>query len=99
MATQPLLFANNAQATIAGPLTPTTTTINLAAGTGVLFPNPGSGQYFKLTLIDAATRSLYEICNVTARSTDTLTVVRAQEGTTGLSWNTRRHLRQLANRW
>lgn len=82
-----LLFANNANSTIAGALTNTTTTINLQAGTGVLFPNPTSGQAFKLTLLDAATKTLTEIVLCTARSTDTLTVVRAQEGTTGLAWN------------
>jgi len=82
-----LLFANNANSTLAGALTNTTTTINLQAGTGVLFPNPTGGQAFKLTLLDAATKTLTEIVLCTARSTDTLTVVRAQEGTTGLAWN------------
>ena len=76
-----LLFANNASSTLAAPITSTATTISLAAGTGALFPAIGSGQYFAGTLRDAATRTVREIVRVTARSTDTLTVVRGQEST------------------
>jgi hypothetical protein len=82
-----LLFANNAGSTLAGAINNTTTTLNLAAGGGALFPNPSGGQYFVITAVDAATGLLREIMWCTGRSTDTLTVVRAQEGTTGLSWN------------
>ncbi len=83
---QQFLFANNAISTLAGPISNTATTVNLTAGSGALFPNPGSGQQFSLTLIDQATGLLNEIMYVTTRVTDTLTVVRAQEGTTALNW-------------
>lgn len=81
-----ILFANNAVSNLAGPISNTATTANLTPGSGVLFPNPGAGQIFKLTFIDAATGLLNEIVNVTAISTDTITMVRGQEGTTALSW-------------
>ncbi len=82
-----LLFANNAATTIAGAITNTALTVNLAPGAGALFPSPGAGQYFLGTFNDAATGLLTEIVQVTARSGDTLTIVRAQEGTTAQAWN------------
>jgi hypothetical protein len=82
-----LVFANNASATLAGAITNTSTTINLQAGEGALFPTLTAGQYFVGTLVDAATGLLNEIVWCTARSGDVLTVARAQEGTTGLAWN------------
>ena len=85
MSTQ--LFANNATSTLAGAITSTAVTVNLQAGGGAQFPNPAAGQYFVATFNDAATGLLEEIVWVTARSTDTLTIVRAQEGTTALAWN------------
>jgi len=81
-----ILFANNANTTLAGSISPTATTANLAAGTGVLFPAPGAGQYFVGTFTDAATGLLREIVHVTNVTGDTITMVRAQEGTTGLNW-------------
>ena len=85
MSTQ--LFANNATSTLAGAITSTAVTVNLQAGGGAQFPNPAAGQYFVATFNDAATGLLEEIVWVTARSTDTLTIVRAQEGTAALAWN------------
>ena len=83
-----LLAANNAQSVLAAGISASATTINLNTGTGSLFPSPTTGvSFFKLTLIDAATGQLNEIVHVTARSGDTLTVVRAQEGTAARSWS------------
>ena len=56
-----LLFANNATSTLAGPLSTGSTTVLLAVGTGSLFPNPGAGQDFVMTLTDAATGLINEI--------------------------------------
>lgn len=80
------LFANDAQSTLAAPLSAAATSVTLAAGTGSLFPNPGAGEQFALTLIDAATRLVKEIVYCTARVVDTLTIVRAREGTVALDW-------------
>ena len=84
-----ILFANNASSTLAAPISNVATTANLAAGTGVSFPSPSGGQYFVMTFTDAATQLINEIVHVTARSGDTLTIVRNQEGTVAPSggWN------------
>lgn len=80
------LFADNASSVLASAISSTATVIDLSPGTGALFPNPAAGQQFTLTLNDAATGLVYEIVYCTARSTDTLTVVRGQEGTAAVSW-------------
>lgn len=80
------LFANNANTTLAGPISSSAPTLTVASGTGALFPSPAAGQQFSLTLNDAATGLLYEICYVTSISGDTMTVLRAQEGTSARSW-------------
>ena len=78
------LFANNAKTTLASGITSTQTTISVAPGTGAMFPSPVLGvSYFKLTLVSAASATVYEVCTCTGRSGDTLTVIRGQEGTSG----------------
>jgi len=84
MATE--LWANNAYSTLAGAVSNVATTAALAAGTGVLFPTPGAGQFFRMTFTDAATGLLDEIVLVTNVTGDTITMTRAQEGTTALNW-------------
>jgi len=81
------LYANNAKTTLAGGITNVATTANLTSGSGVLFPTPSAGQQFALTFVDAATGLLNEIVYVTGRSGDTITIIRAQEGTTALAWS------------
>lgn len=83
-----LLFNNNASTTLAAPINNSVTTLDVAPGTGALFPAPGANQYFTLTLVDASTGLLNEIMHVTGRTIDTLTVVRGQEGTVARAWNT-----------
>lgn len=82
-----LLFANDATGQLAGAISNTAVSVTLEAGQGALFPNPGAGFAFVGTFVDAATGLLTEIVSCTARSTDTITIVRAQEGTTALNWN------------
>jgi hypothetical protein len=77
-------FTNNASGTIASSINSTTTTIVLTSGQGSLFPSLGSGDYFFATLVDSSNN--LEIVKVTARSTDTMTVVRGQDGTSGRSY-------------
>jgi len=81
-----LLFANNTDTTLAGAITNTAVTLNVQSGAGALFPNPGASQYFVASLVDAATQTVREIIWVTARSGDTFTVVRGQEGTSAQNW-------------
>lgn len=83
-----LLAANNAQSVLAAGISASATSLTLNTGTGALFPAPVSGtSFFKLTLIDAATGQLTEIVHVTARTVDTLTIDRAQEGTLARAWS------------
>lgn len=81
-----LTASNNASTTLAGPIIPGATTLNVQSGAGALFPAPGANQYFTLTLNDAATGLRNEICWCTNVTGDTLTVIRAQEGTSAQSW-------------
>ena len=80
------LFANNATTTIAAGITAAATSVTLAVGTGAQFPSPSAGQQFTLTFLDAATGLQTEIAYCTARSGDTLTIVRGQEGTNPRAW-------------
>jgi hypothetical protein len=80
----PFLFANRATSTLALPIDATQTSIPLAPGTGARFPAPGFGDRFRATIIAATGES--EIVECTARSVDTLTVVRGMEGTTPRSF-------------
>lgn len=74
------LFTNNAATTLAAAITTTgQTSITVQTGKGALFPNPTSPDFALLTLDDGTN---IEIVKLTARSTDTLTIVRAQESTT-----------------
>jgi hypothetical protein len=80
----PQLFANNVASVLAGAITPASTTITLASGSGSKFPSPAGGNYFVLTLYQMAgnIEINHEIVKCTARAGDVLTIVRAQEGTT-----------------
>lgn len=85
---QTLLAANNAQTVLASAINPTQTSLAVSTGTGDLFPSPVSGKsFFILTLVDNATGTSSEIVHVTARSGDTMTIVRGQEGTTPRAWS------------
>ena len=84
---RPLLFVNNAQTTLAGSISNSDVTINLAPGGGAQFGTIPTGYGIPCTLTDRGTGLLREIVLMTARTGDTVTVIRAQEGTTGLSWS------------
>lgn len=77
--------ANNAFGTLAASITNSDTSITLTTGQGARFPSLGAGDYFYATLID--TSNNLEIVKCTARSTDVLTVVRAQESTTARAYS------------
>lgn len=74
------LFANNAHGTLSAGIGSGATSLALNAGQGALFPNPGSGEFFRCTLerLDLSAR---EVIYVTARSGDTFTTIqRGKEG-------------------
>jgi hypothetical protein len=80
-------FTNNAASTLSAGITSSATTITLATGGGALFPALSGSQYFYATLSNVA-GTVNEIVKVTARTTDTLTVVRAQDNTTASAFIT-----------
>lgn len=73
-------FTNNASTRLAAPINTSTTTITVESGGGDKFPVITAEDYFPITVV-AADASL-EIMKCTARTADTFTVDRAQEGTT-----------------
>jgi hypothetical protein len=75
---------NNAVSVVPLSINDSQTSIDLYTGTGTLFPTLGVDDYFYATISSVA--NAYEVVKVTARATDTLTVERAQEGTTALSF-------------
>jgi len=79
-----IVWANNASSTLASGITNVATQFTVQAGQGALFPNPSAGQYSVVTLEDVSGN--IEIVKCTGRTGDTLTIVRAQEGTTGLAF-------------
>lgn len=84
------LFSNNGASTLASGISNVATSLTLATGQGALFPSPTGGDYFLLTLIGvvAGAETSWEIVRVTARATDVLTIVRAQEATVAATWAT-----------
>ncbi len=80
------LFTNNASGTLSVQAEIVDTTLTLQAAEGSLFPSPTGGDFFQCSLED--TSGNLEIVQCTSRSTDVLTVIRAQENTTALVFPT-----------
>ena len=78
-----VLFANGVRTSLTASVGTGDTSIAVGAATGM--PAAGGGDYFMLRLTSVNTMA-YEIVKVTAISGTTLTVVRAQEGTTALAF-------------
>ncbi len=84
------LFSNNGVSALASGITAVATSLSVTATEGALFNAPTGGDFELITVYDGASIAVstnVEIMQVTARSTDTLTVVRAQEGTTGFAFS------------
>ena len=73
-------ITNNAAGTLAAGISNSATTLTVTSGQGALFPTLTGVDYCFLTLID--TSNNLEIVKCTARSTDSFTIVRAQDNTT-----------------
>lgn len=82
-----MLAANNASTLLVSDISAASTTLQVSTGTGNQFPSPVSGtSYFKVTLTSLAAGRTKEIVHVTARSGDTFTILRGQEGTSPAAW-------------
>jgi len=76
-----IVFSNNARTTLASNISNSATTITVADGS--VFPSLTGGDIFYCTIDDGTNN---EIIEVTAISSNTLTVVRAQDNTTARSF-------------
>lgn len=77
-------FSNNATSTLASGINNSVTSLSVSAGHGTRWPTLDVGDWCWSTITDGTN---VEIVKVTARSTDTFTVVRGQQGTTAQSWS------------
>ena len=75
---------NNGFGTLSAGINSSATTVTVDSGQGARFPSLSSGDFFFATLVD--TSNNLEIIKVTARSTDSMTVLRAQDNTTARSF-------------
>jgi hypothetical protein len=77
------LFANNAESTLSIAVSSNTqATLTVQSGHGARFPSPTNADFFLVTLDDGTN---IEVCKCVARSSDALTVLRGQEGSTAQS--------------
>lgn len=72
-------IANNATSTLAAAIIAGDLALDVQPGHGALFPTLAAGDYFYGTLESVG--GVIEIVKVTARAGDSMTIVRAQEGT------------------
>ena len=77
-------LANNVTGFLNTAITASDTGIVLQSGNGASFPALGAGEYFYATLV--STGGTLEVVKVTARSGDSMTVVRAQDGSSAASF-------------
>lgn len=79
------LYANNVVGTLSISVGAIDTILQLSPGHGTGFPTVGAEQWFYVTLVDDTTGD-NEICRVTARDGDSLTVERGVDATIARSW-------------
>lgn len=77
-----IVFKNNAKTTLASSLSNSATSATVTDGS--VFPSLSAGEFFLVTFDDGTNN---EICKCTARSGNTLTIVRAQESTTARAFS------------
>jgi hypothetical protein len=82
------VLLNNTSTKLVAAVAPGDTTINVTAGDGALFALATGGNTIRATLVKISgfKEIAWEIVDVTARSTDALTVTRARESTSALSF-------------
>lgn len=81
------LFTNNAIALLEQPISSSSNNIVVQATHGGLFPNPGPGEFFLITLEELANPLHREIVKISGRTGDVLHVAeRGAEGTTARAW-------------
>ena len=79
-----VILKNNVEGFLATAISASDTGLVLQSGNGANFPNPVSPDFFYATLVSSG--GTIEVVRVTVRSGDSMTVVRAQDGTTANSF-------------
>ena len=79
----PVIYSNNASTTLSSGINNSTTTVPIASARG--FPSIGSGEYYFATIANTNNTKI-EVVKVTAGTTS-LTVTRAQDGTTAQAFD------------
>tara|TARA_R110000772_G_scaffold51809_7_gene118891 strand:+ start:976 stop:1299 length:324 start_codon:yes stop_codon:yes gene_type:complete len=74
-----LLWNNFATGLLDAAILAVDTTLDVGTGEGLLFPNPTGGDWVILVIEDTSGNK--EVVHMTAKATDTFTILRAQEGT------------------
>jgi hypothetical protein len=77
-------LANNASSALDSGISDSDLEVDLPSGDGAKFPSLSAGDYFYASIVEGAT---IEIVKVTAISSDTFTIVRAQDGTLASAFN------------
>lgn len=80
----PVQIKNNSVGFLSADISASATSLVLSTGTGATFPTLAAGEYFFATI--STTAGALEVVKVTARFSDTLTIVRAQESTTAIAF-------------
>lgn len=81
------VYSNNAESVLSDTLTVSGTIAKIVSEDAVKFPVLTSpGDFFFVTLTQAATETSHEIVRVTARSSGNFTIERGQQGTTPQEW-------------
>ena len=78
-------FTNNAR-TLLSTSSVSTSATSISVDDGSVFPSLSGSSYFYATLQRASDSTAREIVKVTARSSNDLTIVRAQENTSALTF-------------
>lgn len=81
----PELFRNTVYGVLTAGLSPSDTTASLLAGHGARFGTIGAGDFIRANLITSSGQK--EAVKITARSTDQLTITRAYDDSTALSFS------------
>jgi hypothetical protein len=82
----PFVFSNNVNTTLAGSISASSTSLTLASDTNLPTSIP-SGFVYAISLNDAATRQQWEVIYATSVSGATFSgLLRGQEGTTAQAW-------------
>ena len=79
-----ILFTNNAASALAADISNVAVSLSVQAGAGALYPALAGSDYFYCTLSNVT--GGIEIVRVTARATDTFTIVRGQDNTSAAAW-------------